>query len=303
MKMKQQNKDENVMRDAWCVKKSESRITHYASRQIWLIFGLIILAMLACGSLPTAQQAKDGVATAQALASKVAAEATRLAPTFQAGGGTAIAQASTSIAQAATALPTWQANAGTSVAQIATARPTYEAQLQALATQASIAGAQGADIIATVQASDLNLDSIRSLFEMVNVDANGNFNVTVTEAQLNEAVQMKQTQAAENGEVPRVQNLHFTLQDGTVMLTGDIQEPVQAPLTVVFIPYVENGAIRFKLVTAQIGTVTVPAALVDGAESALNSTIGDAAGSLPAGFTVTSVTVSQGTLTIAGGRQ
>ncbi|MCK5922542.1 MAG: hypothetical protein KAG66_16495 [Methylococcales bacterium] len=278
-------------------------INFNTNKSIFFILGLLIFTTLACGSLPTVQQAKDIAATTQSLAGTVAAEATRLAPTLQAGGGTAIAQVSTAAAQVATALPTWQAEAGTAIAQVATAAPTYQAQLEALATQASIAAGQGADIIATVQASDLNLDGLQSIFEAVDVDSDGNFTMVITEAQLNEAVALRQTQAADQGEVPAVQDLHFTLQDGIVTLQGNILEPIESSLLVAFIPSIVDGGIHFTLVSAQIGGITVPTALVDGAESALNSTIGDAITNLPAGFTITAVTVSQGTLVLTGSRQ
>jgi hypothetical protein len=70
-----------------------------------------------------------------------------------------------------------------------------------------------------------------------------------------------------------------------------------------FSPQVIDGRLTFDLVNASMGGVEVPATAVDGAESMLNSSLGEAIGSLPEGLRLQQVIVEEGTLTLIGGRE
>ena len=256
-------------------------------RPIVVLFGLLALTMLACGSLSNAQveQAKEGAGTAAAIAQTSASQLATAGPTFQAGADELLDQAATMASQLATQAPTLQAQAG-EVANMS----------------ATLVASGGSELIATVQASDLNLSSLQSLFNGVNADDNGNFTVTITEEQLNSAVALRQTESADQGEAPNVQNMQFTFTDGVILFTGEIVSPVEAPLTAKIVPYVDNG-IKFSVTEVKVGSIQLPATIVSGAESALNSTIGSASGNLPANFVVNNVAVGNGVLTITGQRE
>lgn len=250
---------------------------------------LLILVGLACGPFTSGNidQVQQAAATAQA-------QAELLAPTLQAGAGgartaaaTAAAKAGTAAAQAVKSAPTVQQQAGDAAIQIATI--------------AAGANSGGADIIATVDASDLDLSQLQALFENVQLE-NGAFTVTITEAQLNQAIQLQQTLGATQGQSLLVQDLRFTLADGAIILRGNVTQPVQGPLIVSVAPYVDNG-VKFEVVQATIGSITLPAAIVDGVEDALNLALEQSLGRLPKGVSVTGVTVASGALTISGGQE
>ena len=246
-------------------------------KQFAPILFCICMAMLtlACGQITAeqSQQARDAAATARALA-----------PTLQAG-----AEQAADIA-------------GTAAAQLATAAPTLQAQAESAVTAAAQAAEQGGELIATVQAGDINLSNLESIFEMVSIDESGQFSVMITPEQLNTAVRLQPTEASETGEVPTVSNMHFTFGDGAIVLNGNINEPVETTLIVVILPYVDGG-LKFEVTQAMIGSINIPSSLVDGVESVLNDTIGSASNKLPAGFYITNVMVNSEAMTIIGQRE
>ncbi len=257
---------------------------------------LLGLTMLACGPLSSSQieQAKEGAGTAAA-AAQTAAEAAQTTasqlatarPTLQAGAGEAIDQAATAVAQLATQAPTIQAQAGEIGSMVATV--------------GASSSAGGGELIATAQASDIDLSALQAAINNLEPDENGNYTLTITEEQLNSAVALRQTAAAENGEAPAAQNLRFKFGDGAILLEGEINTPVQAPLSAKLTPVMGLG-LRFDISDVKIGDFTVPNAVAYGAETALNKAVGDALAFLPASIILTDVTITEGALTISGRR-
>ena len=189
-------------------------------------------------------------------------------------------------------------------AAVATAVVVGEQAQQAAATAAVVAAtvaAQGQDVIATVQASDFQLPDMQALRESVAAlrpDENGNINFTIDDDQLTQVIQSHQANAAPQGEMPNVQNLAVQFTNGTILLRGDVTDPIQAQLSVSFWPIVENGGLRFQVASATVGSITVPSALLQTVEASLNNTLGEAMTNLPAGITLQAITVSEGSLTI-----
>lgn len=189
-------------------------------------------------------------------------------------------------------------------AAVATAVVVSEQAQQAAATAAVVAAtvaAQGQDVIATVQASDFQLPDMQALRERVSAlrpDEDGNISFTIGDAQLTQVIQDHQANATPDGEMPKVQNLSVQFINGTILLRGDVTDPVQAQLSVSFWPIVENGGLRFQVASATVGSIAVPAALLQTVEGSLNNTLGEAMTNLPAGITLQAITVSEGNLTI-----
>lgn len=145
--------------------------------------------------------------------------------------------------------------------------------------------------------------SLRQKFTNARPDANGNITITLTDAELNEAIRLKQTAAEQAGQPQTVQGLTVTFTGGHIVMTGSITTPVTAQLTVTFRPYVTNGILQFEVVSASLGSINVPAALLSASEATLNSTLNEAMGSLPAGYTLQEVLMGEGTMTINGRKQ
>jgi hypothetical protein len=186
---------------------------------------------------------------------------------------------------------------------VATAAVVGEQAQQAAATAAVVAAtvaAQGQDVVATVQASDFELPDVQALREKVAAltpDENGNISFTIGDAELTRIIQTQQA-AAPAGDAPQVQNLTVQFTNGTILLSGNVTEPIQAQLTISFWPVVEDGLLRFQVASATMGSITVPPVLLQTVEASLNNTLGQALSNLPASVTLQAITVSEGSLTI-----
>ena len=186
---------------------------------------------------------------------------------------------------------------------VATAAVVGEQAQQAAATAAVVAAtvaAQGQDVVATVQASDFELPDVQALREQVAAlrpDENGNISFTIGDEQLTQIIQTHQA-TAPAGDVPQVQNLTVEFTNGTILLSGNVTEPIQAQLTISFWPVVEDGLLHFQVASATMGSITVPPVLLQTVEASLNNTLGQALSNLPASVTLQAITVSEGSLTI-----
>jgi hypothetical protein len=195
-----------------------------------------------------------------------------------------------------------------------------------VAATAAVVAQQAADSAATIAASDQaqNLEatavaaattianndyqlpdtsSLRQKFANAQPDANGNISVTITDDELNEAIRIKQTAAAQAGQEQPLQGATVTFTNGSIVLTGSITEPVTAQLTVTFRPYVADGILQFEVVSATIGSLNVPASLLSASEVTLNNTLNEAMGSLSGNYVLQEVIMGEGTMTINGQKQ
>jgi hypothetical protein len=140
--------------------------------------------------------------------------------------------------------------------------------------------------------------SLRQKFTNVQPDANGNITITLTDVEMNEAIQMKQAADEQAGQEQPLQNTMVTFTGGNIVLTGSITTPISAQLSVTFRPYVASGILQFEVVSATLGSINVPGALLSASEATLNSTLNDAMGDLSANYTLQEVLMGEGTMTI-----
>jgi hypothetical protein len=195
------------------------------------------------------------------------------------------------------------------------AAATIVAQTGALATQAANVIAEEGEALAT-QAVDLleqgeaalengtlpvtiEPGSLAEKFATIPLpDGDGTVEVTITEAELNQAIATAQAAQAQTGTPSLIQNPQVSFSGGYIILTGTVTEPINGQLTVSFSPYVVNGTLQFDVVKASIGNLRVPPAALQTAEQTLNNTLGEAMGQLPEGTALQSVTVGEGTMTV-----
>jgi len=195
------------------------------------------------------------------------------------------------------------------------AAATVVAQTEALATQAATVMAEEGEALATqavelLEQGETALEngslpvtiepgSLAEKFATVPMpNGDGTVEVTVTEAELNQAIAAAQAAQAQTGTPSLIQNPQVAFTGGTIILTGTIAEPINGQLTVSFSPYVANGTLQFEVVEASIGNFRVPPAALQTAEQTLNSSLGTATSQLPTGTGLQSVTVNEGSLTV-----
>ena len=181
----------------------------------------------------------------------------------------------------------------------ATAASAAQQAGQAAATIAAVASENSDDLLATVQASDfqinVNVDALREKFTNLQPDANGNISVTLTDEEINQAIQ-GQNNVAQQG--ISLQGIGVTFTGGNVVLTAMVTEPLQAQMTASFQPQVIDSQLQFTLVSAVLGRLPVPPAVLQSVEQTLNTTIGQLIATIPADYGLQDIVMGEGTMTI-----
>lgn len=265
-------------------------------RPMWVVWLIVIIPLLACSlNLPDGNQVENGLSTAQAAGEQAAALATNAVPTLQA----AIEEAQNLATNAAPTLEALQ----TQVVDFATgAAPTLDAGLDQLATAAAIAQGAGANVQATLEAAGIDGSYLQRKFSSTLPDENGNVNVTITETEINLFLQVRQLFPMEQGAAVAAENSEMRFTDGQAIFSAEISTPLQGALSIVMEPYIENGEIRFDILSANLNGNNVPTLLLGSVESGLSTYINTALFAIPGGVELKEVKVNEGSLTIVAGR-
>lgn len=170
-------------------------------------------------------------------------------------------------------------------------------------TAVALATQEGSTAIETLQAGGANIDlgALGEKFSNIEPDENGNFTITITDTELNEALQLAEESQAASGSSPVSQPV-ILFTGGNIVVMGNVTQPIEAQLTVSFKPSVIDGELQFEVVSATLGTLNVPAAVLSSAESTLNSTLGQALNAVPSNLTLQSIEMGEGTMTVSGTR-
>jgi hypothetical protein len=167
-------------------------------------------------------------------------------------------------------------------------------------TAVALATQEGSAAIETIQAGGVDLGALGEKFGSIQPDENGNFTLTVTDTEVNAAIQRSQEETGGN---TSLQHPAIGFTGGNIVLTGNVTQPIEAQLTVTFRPSVVGGDLQFEVVSATLGTIQVPAAVLSTAEGTLNSTLGQALNNIPSNLTLQSIVMGEGTMTVSGTRQ
>ena len=249
-----------------------------AKSALGFFFVLLLMASLACGiggvELPGGENGSAGAAATAEGAARMAA--------------TAVAQ----VTIPAGAMETAESAAGQAGGLAATA--------------IALAGERGGDLVATLEASnfdiqvDVNVEPLRQKVANAQPDANGNVTITFTEQELNEAIAFRATGGTEQAFELRNPTLSFS--EGNVILLAQINQPLEGELRATFLPTVQGNQLRFNLTAASIGGVSVPTAVLSLAEARLNTSMALITAALPSNYTLTDITAGNGALTISAQR-
>jgi hypothetical protein len=170
----------------------------------------------------------------------------------------------------------------------------------AAGTVVSGAADVGGAAVATLQATDFTTEievdagALREKVESVQPDASGNMTVVITDDELNQAVTVN---PEANGE-PVIQDVAVAFTGGNIVLSGILQQPLTANLVATFSAAVTNGELAVELEQAAVGGVPLPVTMLSPVEDALNDNLQQALDRLPDNYTLSSVTVGEGTMTI-----
>lgn len=149
---------------------------------------------------------------------------------------------------------------------------------------------------------DFQPDLLQEKLENAEIDENGVFSITFTEAEVNDMMTIRREQVPED-EAEDLQNLFIRFEEGEVLLDGDLGTLFEDVLVARFTPSVENGAFQLDLAEANIGAIDIPTQFLNGLESAMNTGMDVLINNLPSPPNrLQSVEVEDGSLTIVAQR-
>lgn len=200
-------------------------------------------------------------------------------------------------------------DAATAVARVTVppgAQETAAAVGQSAATAVAEAGEGGGEAVSTLQATNftinvtVNTDQLRQKIASARPDENGNVNITITDEEINQAIELKDE--AEGSDPATFQNPSVAFTGGNVVLTGDVTKPIPAELIASFGPVILDGQAQVDLQSVTLRGLPVPPQLLGSVEQSLNNALREMMSSLPEGYVVQEISVGEGTMTIIAGR-
>lgn len=168
-------------------------------------------------------------------------------------------------------------------------------------TAAAVAGEQGGNLVSTLEATDFNVDiqfdgeAIQEKFRNARPDENGNITVTITDQEINEALQVGE-QAGDA--VSPIQDVTVAFTGGNAVFSGDVTRPLQGRLTATFRPSVVDGQIQLDLINARIGPVPIPVSVLTSLETTVNDKVAAGLSQLPPAYSLQDVAIEEGSMTI-----
>jgi hypothetical protein len=169
-------------------------------------------------------------------------------------------------------------------------------------TAAAVATREGSEAIATVvAASTPYADLLKEKLASIEPDADGNYRVTLTEDEVNIVLRLRQLLT---GDVigAAIQSQEVKFSDGIIELAGTIVEPLPGRLLVRMRPTVAAGRLQLDIMDASVAGQEAPQVVLEAAEKAISSTVGEALEHLPIGVQLQEVTAANGELGIVGHR-
>jgi hypothetical protein len=150
--------------------------------------------------------------------------------------------------------------------------------------------------------ANVGMQELQAVFASAKPDENGNISVTITDDQLNKAIQMGQ-QAGQQLSTPRasgISNVAITFTPEKILFEAELSGSNSGKLVVEFVPSVVNGVLQFEVTSATLGGIKVPKLVLDAAEETLNSTLSEAMSQMPENAALQDVQLGDGTLTVIG---
>ena len=237
------------------------------TKSLLLVIIITLFLTVACNSLSSSERERINQLADQgeSFAATVAANAPEYAATAQAMASTAIAAAPTVVIDAQAAAATVASNA------------------QLLSEQANVAG----DSLLIIA------DRMNTRIARLQPDANGNIVFVINEAELTGAIVKEEIKTDQ-----RFQDVAVTFDDGSILLTGNVTRPLEAPFAIVFLPYVEDGTLKLAINESSIGAIRLPRLVITRAESRINRTLTTLLDLIPGEVDITAVAVTAGAMTI-----
>lgn len=169
------------------------------------------------------------------------------------------------------------------------------------ATAVALAGEQGSGLLATLQASDFevqitfDVEPLRNKISQAQPGADGNITLEITDEELNQAIDVR---AGRAGEEPALQDPEINFTDGNVVLIGRVQQPIQGEMRATFQPIVSDGQLRLFLTGVTIGSIPVPTVLLSSVEATINASLATLLSALPGNYRLSEIIIGEAVMTV-----
>lgn len=169
------------------------------------------------------------------------------------------------------------------------------------ATAVALAGEQGSGLLATLQASDfevqisVDMEGLRQKVSEARPDADGVMRIELTDDELNNAISVR---AGRAGQEPAIEDPEVIFTNDNVVLVGRVQQPIQGEMRATFQPIVNNGQLRFFLTAVTISDIPVPTVLLSSVEATINASLATMLSVLPSNYRLSELSVTEGSMTI-----
>jgi hypothetical protein len=136
------------------------------------------------------------------------------------------------------------------------------------------------------------------------VQQNGTFSASVTQAQFSSWLALRAADYAKaNGYEWPLKEVQAGLDNGKITLYGVIvqQNVPETPSQLIFTPYIDaNGELAVNMESGQVGIVGIPKSALDKLTNTLRETLASQLNAIKGRYKLTSLTIANGTLTVAG---
>lgn len=169
------------------------------------------------------------------------------------------------------------------------------------ATAVALAGEQGSGLLATLEASDfdvqitIDVEALRQKVSEAQPNAEGVINLQLTDEELNRAIDVR---AGRAGQEPAIQDPDLIFTRDGVVLVGRVQQPIQGELRATFQPEVAAGQLRLFLTEVNIGGIPVPTVLLSSVEATINASLATLLSALPNNYRLSEIIMDEGMMTI-----
>lgn len=181
--------------------------------------------------------------------------------------------------------------AGTTASQVGDA-------VQAAATVVVDQGGAAVETAAAVGGTASS--AVRERFASLKPDENGKFSVTIYESEVNQIIKL---QELFTGPIPGnpLRNTEVSFDNGEILFTADVFEPLVGRLIIRFTASVEDGSPHFSVIQASLGDSEAPDNILEAARNLLDITLGATFNYLPDGVKPREIVIANGQFTISGG--
>ena len=160
---------------------------------------------------------------------------------------------------------------------------------------------QGGEVVDLVsETSQDTAEKVKERIASLKADEEGNFTVTIHEDEINQIIQIQELITDPIPGNP-LKNTTVSFQEGVILFTADVYEPLVGQLLVRFSSRVDGRHVRFDVIDASLAGNETPQTVLDAAAATLDGTLGELLSFLPSTLRPREIVIGDGMFVLKGG--